>query len=125
MLDTLDFTLRYQRTPCAKYHVRPLSLLQQDIMYRCDGRVTVADLADATRYTHSEIRAVLAFLGQHGLIKTLPPDPTLFASRPPASAAYPSRPVNGRSRGFWRALKSRTAFAFPALSDVYFSYKRR
>ncbi len=40
---SLDFTVRYQRTPGAQYHVRPLSLLQQEIMYRCDGSVTVAD----------------------------------------------------------------------------------
>jgi hypothetical protein len=83
---TFDFTPRYQHTPCAKYHVRPLSLLQQEVLYRCDGTVTVADLADATRYTHPEIRAVLVFLSQHGLVKTLPPDPTLFASRRAACA---------------------------------------
>jgi len=100
-----DFTLRYQRTPCAKYHVRPLSLLQQDVLYRCDGTVTVADLADMTRYTHPEIRAVLSFLSQHGLIKTLPPDPTLFASRPQTSAAYAPPAVSGRSRSSWAALK--------------------
>jgi hypothetical protein len=76
-----DFTLHYQRTPCAKYHVRPLSLLQQEVLYCCDGTVTVADLADATRYTHPEIRAVLSFLSQHGLIKTLQPD---SRSLPPA-----------------------------------------
>ena len=37
---TLDFTLRYQRTPCAKYHVRPLSLLQLDFMV--EGRYEAA-----------------------------------------------------------------------------------
>jgi hypothetical protein len=100
-----DFTLRYQRTPCAKYHVRPLSLLQQEVLYCCDGTVTVADLADATRYSHPEIRAVLSFLSQHGLIKTLPPDPTLFAPMPQASVAYAAPAVSGRSRGFWPTLK--------------------
>ncbi len=102
---TLDFTLRYQRTPCAKYHVRPLTLLQQDVLYRCDGTVTVADLADVTKYTHPEMRAVLVFLSQHGLVKTLPPDPRLFAPVPSAPAAHPSRPVSGRSRRWRRALK--------------------
>ncbi|HLW03682.1 MAG TPA: hypothetical protein VKT82_33860 [Ktedonobacterales bacterium] len=41
-----DFTLRYERTHGAQYHARPLSLVQQDILYRCDGRVTTVDLAD-------------------------------------------------------------------------------
>lgn len=104
---TFDFTLRYQRTPCAKYHVRPLSLLQQEVLYRCDGRVTVADLADMTRSTHPEIRAVLSFLSQHGLIKTLPPDPTLFASSPPDGAEHASSPLRSRQRGFLPALKRR------------------
>jgi hypothetical protein len=87
-MGTLDFTLRYQRTPCAKYHVRPLSLLQQEVLYRCDGTVTVADLADATRHTHPEIRAALSFLTRHGLIKTLPPEPWLFESAPQAPARF-------------------------------------
>ncbi|HEY7350102.1 MAG TPA: hypothetical protein VH599_17420 [Ktedonobacterales bacterium] len=75
---TFDFTLRYQRTLCARYHVRPLSLFQQDILYRCDGTVTVADLSDATRCPHPEIRDVLSFLSLHGLVKTLMPEPWLF-----------------------------------------------
>ena len=102
---TLDFTLRYQRTPCAKYHVRPLSLLQQDVLYRCDGTVTVADLADATRYTHPEIRAVLVFLSQHGLVKTLPPDPTLFAPLPSARSNSAASLLPDHNRGLLHALK--------------------
>jgi len=98
-----DLTLRYQRTPCARYHVRPLTLLQQDIMYRCDGRVTVADLADATKYTHPEIRAVLSFLSAHGLVKTLAPEPWLFDPLPHQQPARPPAPRPGL-RSFWMAL---------------------
>ncbi|HEY7349641.1 MAG TPA: hypothetical protein VH599_15100 [Ktedonobacterales bacterium] len=81
---TFDFTLRYQRTPGAKYHMRPLSLLQQEILYRCDGKATVADLADATLHTHPEIRTVLSFLTRHGLVKALLPEPWLFGLVAPA-----------------------------------------
>ncbi|HLW03887.1 MAG TPA: hypothetical protein VKT82_34890 [Ktedonobacterales bacterium] len=102
---TLDFTLRYQRTPGEKYHVRPLTLLQQDILYRCDGRVTVADLSDATKYSHPEIRAVLAFLNQHGLVKILPPDPRLFAALAHHSAAFSSDSPQGHSLRVLPALK--------------------
>jgi hypothetical protein len=98
------FTLRYQRTPCARYHVRPLSLLQQDIMYRCDGRVTVADLADATKYTHPEVRAVLSFFSAHGLVKTPAPEPWLFDPLPHQQPARPPAPRPGRMRSFWMAL---------------------
>jgi len=96
-----DFTLRYQHTPFAKYHARPLSLLQQDILYRCDGTVTIADLADATLCTLAEIRAALSFLIQHGLVKTLMPETWLFtpphyqrpvvASRPPLAPGHIQR----------------------------------
>ncbi len=96
---TFDFTLRYQRTPGAKYHVRLLSLLQQDVLYRCDGNVTVADLADATKYPHPEIRVVLAFLNQHGLVKILPPDPRLLAPRQTEPSAHPSAALERRR---WR-----------------------
>ncbi|HEY7358024.1 MAG TPA: hypothetical protein VH590_16205 [Ktedonobacterales bacterium] len=82
---TADFTLRYQRVPGAQYHVRPLSLLQQDILYRCNGKVTIADLADATKYTYPEIRAVLHYLAAHGLVKTLPPESWLLTAFAPAS----------------------------------------
>ncbi len=104
---TFDFTLRYQRVPGAQYRVRPLSLVQQEVLYRCDGTVTLADLADATRYTHPEMRAVLAFLAQHGLVKTVLPDSALLASRPPAPAAAPSVLLSGRFRRVlpaWRRL---------------------
>lgn len=84
-----DFTLRYQRLPLAKYHVRPLSLLQQDILYRCDGAVTIADLADATLSPHPEILDVLTFLITHGLVKTLMPETWLF--QPPISHS-PTQP---------------------------------
>ena len=96
---TSDFLFRYQRTPGAKYHVRPLTLLQQEVLYCCDGTVTVADLADATKYTHPEIRAVVVFLGQHGLIKTLPPDPRLFVPPPAPAEAFvsPARSRDGRA----------------------------
>ncbi|HLV97326.1 MAG TPA: hypothetical protein VKT82_01495 [Ktedonobacterales bacterium] len=108
-MHTFDFTLRYQRTPCARYHVRPLTLLQQDIMYRCDGRVTVADLADATKYTHPEVRAVLRFLIAHGLVKTLTPEPWLFAPIPHQMPQRSPEPAQGRARPqrFWRVLKHR------------------
>jgi len=105
---TSDFLFRYQRTPGANYHVRPLSLLQQEVLYRCNGAVTVADLADATRYTHPEIRAVVVFLGQHGLIQTLPPDPRLFGPRPQAPAgAAPSAFAGHRDGRVLRALKGK------------------
>lgn len=107
---TFDFTLRYQRTPCAKYHVRPLSLLQQEVMYRCDGTVTVADLSDATLSPHPEIREVLNFLTVHGLVKTLMPESWLFqapvqdqmsrSSTPPFSRRHKPRHI----RRFWQAL---------------------
>ncbi len=100
-----DFTLRYQRVPGAQYHVRPLTLLQQEVLYRCDGTVTLADLADATRYSHPEMRAVLAFLAQHGLVKTLPPDPTLFAPMSQAAADALSDLLPGRSQRLLPALK--------------------
>jgi hypothetical protein len=93
---SFDFTLRYQRTPFAKYHARPLSLLQQDILYRCDGTVTIADLADATRCTHPEIRAVLSFLSVHGLVKTLMPEAWLF--QPPAHSQTTQRAISSLSR---------------------------
>ena len=38
MNDPFDFTLRYQRTPCARAHVRPLSLLQQDVFVSLQWR---------------------------------------------------------------------------------------
>ncbi|HEY7346939.1 MAG TPA: hypothetical protein VH599_01375 [Ktedonobacterales bacterium] len=98
MLDTFDFTLRYQRTPCARYHVRPLSLLQQEIMYLCDGSVTVADLADATKYSHPEARAVLSFLLAHGLIKTLAPASWLFAPLPRQKPSRAPEPRQNRIR---------------------------
>lgn len=102
---TFDFTLRYQRTPLAKYHVRPLSLLQQDILYRCDGTVTVADLSDATLYPHAEIRIVLSFLAAHGLVKTLMPEAWLF--QPPLQDQMSPRPAQPfshrhRPRRLWR-----------------------
>jgi hypothetical protein len=97
-METFDFLFRYQRTPGAQYHARPLSLLQQDVMYRCDGKVTVADLADATLATHPEVRAALVFLSEHGLVKILPPDPTLLPSAPHKPAAPASVPVGSRSR---------------------------
>ncbi len=83
---TSDFTLRYQRVPGSQYHARPLSLLQQDILYRCDGFVTIADLADATLLTHPEIRAALSFLARHGLVKTLLPEAWLF--QPPSAPTW-------------------------------------
>ncbi len=88
-----DFTLRYRRTPGAQYHVRPLSLVQQELLYRCDGRVTVADLADALKYTHSEIRRILSFLSAHGLVQTLIPEAWLF--KPPAQpiSRQPTQPL--------------------------------
>ena len=102
---TFDFTLRYQRTPCAKYHVRPLSLLQQEVLYRCDGTVTLADLADATLYSHPEIRAVLCFLLVHGLVKTLMPEAWLFEPPTQHTARHlPPRPAAARKppRPIWR-----------------------
>ncbi|HEU5368207.1 MAG TPA: hypothetical protein VFU69_07070 [Ktedonobacterales bacterium] len=105
---TADFTLRYQRVPGAQYHVRPLSLLQQDVLYRCDGNVTVADLADATRYTHPEIRGVLHFLAAHGLVKTLLPEPWLFTAFAPASAwhrAPAEQPFAGTRARPWRLVE--------------------
>ncbi len=90
----LDFTLRYRRTPGAQYHVPPLSLVQQELLYRCDGRVTVADLADALKYTHSEIRRILSFLSAHGLVQTLIPEAWLF--KPPAqqqTSRFPTQPL--------------------------------
>jgi hypothetical protein len=79
--------------------------LQQDILYRCDGRVTVADLSDATKYTHPEVRVVLAFLNQHGLVKILPPDPRLFASLARNSAAPVSISPQARRVRFVTATK--------------------
>jgi hypothetical protein len=101
---TSDFTLRYQQTPCARYHVRPLSLLQQDVMYRCNGRVTVADLADATMYSRPEIRAVLSFLIAHGLVKTLPPEPWLLDLASSKKPARPAEPPQSRIKRVWLAL---------------------
>lgn len=108
---TTDFTLRYQRVPGAQYHVRPLSLLQQDILYRCDGSATVADLADATKYTHPEVRAVLGFLTRHGLVKILPPDPRLVIPRTQESAASPAAAFQN-SRVHWPGGIKRTLRAW-------------
>lgn len=110
-----DFTLRYQRTPCAKYHVRPLSLLQQDVLYRCDGTVTIADLADATLYTHPEIRDVLTFLSTHGLVKTLMPETWLF--QPPISHS-PTQPFSRQPqpqpiRRWWHVLTDKLCQFLP------------
>jgi hypothetical protein len=89
-----DFTLRYQRVPGAQYHARPLSLLQQEVLYRCDGSATIADLADATLLKHPEIRDALAFLASHGLVKTLPAEAWLFESITP----LPAHPQNVANR---------------------------
>ena len=106
-----DYALRYQRVPGAKYHVRPLSLLQQEVLYRCDGRVTVADLSDMTLASHPEIRAALTFLGTHGLVKTLMPEAWLFKPSPhEQSSRLPTRPLPpqrapARIPGLLRRLK--------------------
>ena len=107
---TSDFLFRYQRTPGAKYHVRPLTLLQQEVLYCCDGTVTVADLADATKYTHPEIRAVVVFLSQHGLIKTLPPDPRLFAPPAAPAAAFASSVHGPDGRVLFAVKRKRSAW---------------
>ncbi len=102
-----DFTLRYQRTPGAQYHVRPLTLLQQEVLYRCNGQVTIADLADATLHKHPEIRAALSFLAQHGLVKTLPAEAWLFESlTPPPARQEPAaaRPARRPRARVWRWL---------------------
>lgn len=99
---TADFTLRYQRVPGAQYHVRPLSLLQQDILYRCNGKVTIADLADATKYTHPEIRGVLHVLATHGLVKTLPPESWLLTAFAPASVWHSAITGQPFARPRWR-----------------------
>jgi hypothetical protein len=106
-----DYALRYQRVPGAKYHVRPLSLLQQEALYRCDGRVTVAGLSDMTLAPHPEIRAALTFLSAHGLVKTLMPEAWLF--KPPSHhhiSHLPTRPRSPQRQpvripGFLRRLK--------------------
>lgn len=106
-----DYTLRYQRVPGAKYHVRPLSLLQQELLYRCDGRVTAADLADMTLATHPEIRAALTFLIIHGLVKTLMPETWLFKPSPQeqssrlATRPRPPQRQPARISGLLRRLK--------------------
>lgn len=119
-----DFTLRYQRTPGAQYHVRPLSLLQQEMLYRCDGRVTIADLSDATKYTPLEIRVVLSFLIKHGLVQTLMPEAWLF--KPPVQhqiSNIPTQPLPpqqppARIRRFLNRL-NRCAFWGVCLEDGY------
>lgn len=103
-----DFTLRYQRTSGAQYHARPLSLLQQEVLYRCNGKVTVADLADATLLKHPEIRAALSFLTQHGLVKTLPAEAWLFEPLAPAPARQKKaaeRPARRPRARVWRWLR--------------------
>jgi hypothetical protein len=91
-----DLTLRYQRVPGAQYHVRPLSLLQQDLLYRCNGRVTIADLSDATLAPHTEIRAAINFLSAHGLVRTIMPEAWLF--KPPVQQPFSSRPTQPLSQ---------------------------
>ena len=101
-----DFTLRYQRTPGAQYHVRPLSLLQQDLLYRCDGRVTIADLSDATLAPHPEIRAALTFLSAHGLAKTLMPEAWLFKRHPQQQISHlPTQPLPKRWMLYWKQAR--------------------
>ena len=72
-------------------------------LYRCNGGVTIADLADATRCPHPEIRAALGFLSRHGLVQTRLPAARLFAVRPqqrpaPPVSHPPQRPAPPRTR---------------------------
>ena len=59
---------RYQTTRGARYTVRPLTLLQWFLLTRCDGSVTLADLAQATRRPAEEVSHALNFLRAHGLV---------------------------------------------------------
>jgi hypothetical protein len=102
-----DLTLRYQRVPGAQYHVRPLSLLQQDLLYRCNGRVTIADLSDETLAPHAEIRAAITFLSAHGLVRTIMPEAWLFKPHPQQQTSRePTQPSLQRwqQARIWRFL---------------------
>lgn len=60
---------RYQATRGARYTARPLTLLQWFLLTRCDGSVTLADLAEATRRPAEEVSHALNFLRAHGLVR--------------------------------------------------------
>jgi DNA-binding MarR family transcriptional regulator len=60
---------RYQATRGAIYTARRLTLLQRAILLRCEGSVTLADLAKAIHAPMPEMSEALRFLCAHGLVR--------------------------------------------------------
>jgi hypothetical protein len=61
--------VRYICTPGACYHVRPLTLMQQEVLYLCMYGATLPLICQASWYPPVQVVEVLAYLMQHGLVK--------------------------------------------------------
>ncbi len=64
--------VRYICTPGARYHARPLTLMQHEVLYLCTYGATLPLLCQETFYPPIQVAQILAYLMQHGLVKRLP-----------------------------------------------------
>jgi hypothetical protein len=64
--------VRYICTPGARYHVRPLTLMQHEVLYLCTYSMTLPMICQASWYPPIQVVEVLAYLMQHGLVKSAP-----------------------------------------------------
>ncbi len=65
-------TPRYICTPGARYHARPLTLMQQEVLYLCTYGATLARLCQDTFYPPIQVAQILDHLMQHGLVTLAP-----------------------------------------------------
>jgi hypothetical protein len=63
--------VRYISTPGARYRVRPLTLMQQEVLYLCTYGATLPLICRASWYPPIQVAQILAYLMQHGLVKVL------------------------------------------------------
>jgi hypothetical protein len=62
-------TPRYISIQGACYHVRPLTHMQQQVLYLCCYGTTISLICQDTWYPPIQVAQILGFLMQHGLVK--------------------------------------------------------
>ena len=84
-------TPRYICTQGACYHVRPLTMMQEQVLYLCTYETTLPLICQDTWYPPAQVAQILNYLMLHGLVRPLPVSAEPLEPSPLVPPEFPRR----------------------------------
>lgn len=84
-------TTQYICIQGACYHARPLTLMQEEVLYLCTYGASLPAICRDTWYPPVQVAGILDFLMRHGLVMQLPVATEPAPQAPSAPSSFPAK----------------------------------